>query len=134
MPACDDFFSLGAQKIIARMAREIVCEAFGISHAALHAGPRGDVQLALARQTAMYLAHVVGQLTLHEIADIFNRDRSTVSHACNNIEDRRDSPVFNLQVEFMEKRLRARINRFRRDVLSVKAERLTERKAARLSR
>lgn len=105
-------FSGYAQKIIARMAREIACEAFGVSHAELYGEARGDAHLALARQTAMYLAHVVGQLSLNELAGLFGRDRSTVSHACINIEDRRDSPIFDLQIGYMEKRLRQRINSF----------------------
>ena len=40
---------------------------------------------------------------------VFRRDRTTVSHACVNIEDRRDSPLFDLQLDYMEKRLRERI-------------------------
>ena len=91
------------------MAKEIVCEAYGIPHAALHGRNRGDMQMALARQTAMYLAHVVGQLTLSEVGAAFARERSTVSHACINIEDRRDSPIFDLQLDYMERRLRERI-------------------------
>ncbi len=128
----EDYFSAGAQKIIARMAREIVCEGYGIPHAELNFNPRGDAQVAMARQTAIYLAHVVGQLSTNELAGLFDRDRSTVSHACNNIEDRRDSPIFNLQIEFMEKRLRSRINTFRRDLAAARAGRPPERKAAQL--
>lgn len=117
MPFKHDAFSNYACKVIARMAKEIACEAYGVSHCALHGNQRGDSRLALARQTAMYLAHVVGQLTLNETATLFKRDRSTVSHACMNIEDRRDSPVFDLQIEYMEKRLRGRLDAYRRDRL-----------------
>ncbi len=104
-----DRFSRAACRIIARMSKEIVCEAYGISHAALQARDRGGAQLALSRQTAMYLAHVAGQLTLNEVAEHFARNRTTVSHACINIEDRRDSPIFDLQLNYMERKLRARI-------------------------
>lgn len=112
-----DRFSDLSCKLIARMSKEIVCEAYNIPHADLLAPARGGGHLALARQTAMYLAHVVGQLSLNEIAAIFRRDRSTVSHACINMEDRRDSPVFDLQLEYMEKRLRDRIRRAEADGL-----------------
>lgn len=98
--------------VIARMAKEIVCEAYGISHAALKGRKRGETHLAFARQVAMYLAHVAGQLTMKEIAQYFDRDRSTVSHGCINIEDRRDSPIFDLQLNYLEKRLRKRIQRY----------------------
>ena len=102
-------FSRTACRLIARMSKEVVCEAYRIPHAALLSKDRGGVHLALARQITMYLSHVVGQLTLNEIAEHFGRDRSTVSHACINIEDRRDSPIFDLQLEHMEMLLRARI-------------------------
>ncbi len=95
-------------KVIARMAREVVCEGFGIPHRDLIGRARcGD--LVRGRQTAMYLAHVVGQLTLSEVGLLFGRDRSTVSHGCIHIEDRRDSPLFDLQLDYMEKRLRIRL-------------------------
>ncbi len=100
------------RKIIVRLATEIVCEAHGVLHAELRADHRGDARLALCRQTAMYLAHVVGQLSLNELAILFERDRSTVSHACINIEDRRDSPAFDVQLNYLEKRLRKRICEF----------------------
>lgn len=96
-------------RLIARMAREVVCEGFCISHSELNGRARSG-QLGLARQTAMYLAHVVGQLTLSDVAVLFGRDRTTVSHGCINIEDRRDSPLFDLQLDYMEKRLRERIS------------------------
>ncbi|MEZ5893248.1 MAG: helix-turn-helix domain-containing protein [Parvularculaceae bacterium] len=104
-----DRFSKHAVRLTARMAKEIACEAFGIPHAELMAPDRGGVAHARARQAAMYLAHVVGQLTLHEVAEQFNRDRSTVSHACINIEDSRDSPILELQIDYMEQRLRDRL-------------------------
>lgn len=109
MPSQSDRFSRMACKVVARMAKEVVCEAFGVPHAELIARDRRDARVSSARQASMYLAHVVGQLTLNETAECFQRDRSTVSHACINVEDRRDSPVFDLQMEYMEKRLRERI-------------------------
>jgi chromosomal replication initiation ATPase DnaA len=102
-------FSRNGIRLTARMAKEVVCEAFGIPHAELMAPDRGGVAHAQARQIAMYLSHVVGQLTLNEVANEFGRERSTVSHACINIEDSRDSPILELQIDYMEQRLRARL-------------------------
>ncbi len=113
MPHNRDAFSERTCRVIARLAKEVVCEAYAISHADLLDGPRGNVELSQARQTAMYLAHIVGQLTLNEVAIAFKKGRTTVSHSCVNTEDRRDSPVFDLQLEIMEKKLRARINMLR---------------------
>lgn len=109
MPSESDRFSRTACKIIARMAKEVVCEAFGVPHTDLIVRDRREARLCAARQAAIYLAHVVGQLTLNEAAACFQRDRSTISHACINVEDRRDSPVFDLQMDYMETRLRERI-------------------------
>lgn len=116
-----DRYSPLACKIVARMAKEVVAEAFGLSHASLLASGRGDATESLGRQCAMYLAHVVGQLSLIDVAAAFGRERSTVSHACINIEDRRDGPVFDLQLEYMEKRLRDRIKRAQADGIFGKA-------------
>ncbi|WP_411816223.1 helix-turn-helix domain-containing protein [Hyphococcus sp. DH-69] len=102
-------FSQSANRLTARMAKEIVCEAYGFPHSALVSTMRGEALHARARQVAMYLAHVVGQLSLNEVAEHFSRDRSTVSHACVSIEDSRDSPIIDLQIEYMEKRFRQRL-------------------------
>lgn len=109
MPKKSDRCSERACKLTARMAKEIACEAYGVPHAELMRPARRGAMLAKARQTAMYLAHVVGQLSLSEVAQQFGRDRSTVSHACINVEDSRDSPVIELQLDYMERRLRERI-------------------------
>ncbi len=109
MPKKSDRAARREARLVARMSKEVVCEAYGLPHAALLAADRGGVVVARARQTAMYLSHVVGRLTLNEAAEEFGRDRSTVSHACINVEDSRDSPVIDLQLEFMEERLRERI-------------------------
>ncbi len=108
MPKKSGRFSQGADRLIARMCKEVVCEAYGIPHAELIAD-RGGASLARARQAAMYLAHVVGQLTLNEVSEQFHRERSTVSHACINIENSRDSPIIELQFDYMETRLRERM-------------------------
>ncbi|MFT2211381.1 helix-turn-helix domain-containing protein [Rhizobium giardinii] len=46
------------------------------------------------RQISMYVCHVVLQISLTDIGYAFRRDRTTVSHACHVVEDRRDDPAF----------------------------------------
>jgi hypothetical protein len=46
------------------------------------------------RQIAMYLSHVVLQISLTDIGIVFGRDRTTVGHACHVVEDRRDDTDF----------------------------------------
>lgn len=109
MPKKSDRAARRETRLLARMAKEVVCEAYGFPHAALLAPDRGGAPVARARQIAMYLAHVIGGLSLNEVAAEFSRDRSTVSHACINIEDGRDSPIIEVQLDYMEQRLRERI-------------------------
>lgn len=97
---------------IARDAMEVTSEAFGLPIYILTANSRSKAHIAAARQVAMYLSHVVGQLSMNEVSIAFERDRSTVSHACHIIEDRRDSPFFDRQIEFLENQMRARLNAY----------------------
>jgi hypothetical protein len=79
-----------------------VAEVFGVPRHALGRPSRGKAPIALARQAAMYLAHVSCRLSLTDVGQIFARDRTTVAHACAVIEDRRDDPVFDRALELME--------------------------------
>ncbi len=65
---------------------------FRLSIADLRATSRGEAQIAFARQVAMYVAHVWFALPLTEVGRRFDRDRTTVAHACRVVEDRRDDP------------------------------------------
>ncbi len=55
------------------------------------------------RQISMYVCHVVLQISLTDIGHSFGRDRTTVSHACNVVEDRRDDPAFDDFVASLER-------------------------------
>lgn len=63
-------------------------------------GPRDMVQ---ARQVAMYLSHVGLEMSLSRVASAFDRDRSTVSHACHKIEEMRDEAEFDAWLETLER-------------------------------
>ncbi len=75
-----------------RCLEAIVAHAFQTSLAQLHADTRCVAQIAFARQVAMYVAHVWLMLPLTEVGRRFDRDRTTVAHACRVVEDRRDDP------------------------------------------
>ena len=85
----------------ARLAETAVCGAMRLQIGALRAG-RGPRKIAFARQLAMYLTHVGFGLTLTEVGACFERDRTTVRHACALVEDRRDQPAFDLAVSALE--------------------------------
>jgi hypothetical protein len=73
--------------------RAIAAAAFSTPAGKLHSRRRGSAAVVLARQSAMYLAHVVFSLSYSEIGRIFNRERTTVRHACRCVEQRREDPA-----------------------------------------
>lgn len=79
-----------------------VGDVFGVPRDRLATPSRGKAPIALARQAAMYLAHVTCGLTLTDVGRVFARDRTTVAHACAVIEDRRDDPPFDRALELLE--------------------------------
>lgn len=89
---------------VRRIAVEsLIARVFDVPLSALRTTSRGRAKVALARQTAMYITHVVCGLSMTEVGRIFERDRTTVSHACALIEDRRDEPIFDQLLEMLER-------------------------------
>ncbi len=91
----------------ARLARTIVAYAFGVSETEMDAMTRRSAAAAFGRQVAMYLAHISFEMSLSRVASAFGRDRTTVSHACHLVEDRRDDDQFDLKLDRLESLLRA---------------------------
>ena len=52
-------------------------------------------QEVFARQLAAYLCQTVFDMSIPRVAELFSRDRSTIVHALNVVEESRDDPVFN---------------------------------------
>ena len=71
----------------------VVARAFHLPAADLLA-PTRRADIALARQVAIYVAHVGLAETLTAAGRRFGRDRSTAAHACRRVEARRDDPGF----------------------------------------
>jgi chromosomal replication initiation ATPase DnaA len=86
----------------ARLSADIVGYALGLSSADIMIDEKGRPELSFARQVAMYLCYTAFELSLARVAVAFERDRSTVSHACHRVEDRRDEPQFDQWVETLE--------------------------------
>lgn len=80
----------------------VVTRVFSIKLKDLSRNSRGRAEVALARQVAMYLAHVTCGLTFTQIGEMFGRDRTTVAHACAVVEDRRDDLQFDRVLQMME--------------------------------
>lgn len=86
----------------AQLAASLVAYALGIAFDSIMSGERGPPSVSLARQIAMYLTHAGLGMSLSRVAYAFERDRSTVSHACRLVEDRRDDPDFDVWLEQLE--------------------------------
>ena len=90
------------REIVAHIAPE-----FGVRPADVESGTRGSQQAAFARQVAMYLAHVGFGLGFATVGVCFQRDRTTVAHACRVVEDRRDDIWFDCRMAALELACRA---------------------------
>lgn len=89
-----------------RIVTALVAAAAGLNVDMLFSPGRCTAPISGARQLAMYLAHVGLGLPQTDVAQAFNRDRSTVAHACRRIEDMRDEAAFDHHVARMESCLR----------------------------
>ena len=83
-------------------AANLPAREFSLAVSALDCATRGAPDAALARQAAMYLAHVVFALSFAAVGRIFGRDRTTVAHACSVIENLRDDPRFDARMTALE--------------------------------
>lgn len=85
-----------------RIIDHAVAQVFAVTRVELSRQSRGPAHVALARQVAMYLAHVSCGLSFTQIGTLFDRDRTTVAHACAVVEDRRDERMFDAVLEILE--------------------------------
>lgn len=79
-----------------------VATAFAVPLSELRASTRRPSSIAFARQSAMYLAHVVFGLTLTDVGRAFGRDRTTAAYACGRVENLRDDPDLDAMLEALE--------------------------------
>jgi chromosomal replication initiation ATPase DnaA len=94
------------QQLQADLVRQMVALAFGVPARELAAATRRRAPTAFARQVAMYLTHVVYSMPLAHVGAAFGRDRTTASHACRLVEDRRDDPRLDRLLVSLEQGLR----------------------------
>ncbi|MEO0465426.1 MAG: helix-turn-helix domain-containing protein [Pseudomonadota bacterium] len=90
-----------------RLATSLTGFALGLASEDILVPGRGTPAISFARQVAMYLSHVALGMSLARVARAFDRDRSTVAHACHIVEDRRDDPDFDMWIEQLEDGLRS---------------------------
>jgi len=84
------------------LLEEATAAAFGVPAKELRRRSRRGAEVAFARQSAMYLAHVVLGLTYDEVGLLFGRHRTTAAHACRRVEDRRDDREIDIRLDMLE--------------------------------
>lgn len=86
-------------------AVNLVAISFRVSADDIWNGER-SAPVTRARQVAMYVAAVGFGMAQGRIAAVFDRDRSSVSHALTRVEDQRDDPVFDTVLLQLEQAVR----------------------------
>lgn len=89
----------------ARRVEIIVASAFALGAGAIRDARRGRATVAFARQVAIYLSHTRLGLSYTEAGAYFGRDRTTVAHACRTVEEKREDPVVDAAIDFLERAL-----------------------------
>ena len=102
-------FDGALEPLRAGMAQIVAAHAYGVALDEIRARSRGESRTALARQVAMYLAHVVFSMTITEVAHGFGRCRATVYHAIQHVEALRDDPELNRRLGWLEATLRGAV-------------------------
>jgi chromosomal replication initiation ATPase DnaA len=87
---------------VCRLMEAAIAAAFAVSVDELRSHSRRTQSVAFARQSAMYLAHVVLGLNYSATGLLFSRDRTTAAHACQVVEDRRDDPAIDRLLQQLE--------------------------------
>ena len=100
-PGDQDLISSAADRVGAAVAA-----AFMVPVREIHATTRRTASVALARQSAMYLAHVACGLNFSEAGRAFGRVRTTAARACRAIEDRREETRLDTALADLEHALR----------------------------
>ena len=94
---------LSERRIVCLVVRQLTAELLAA------AGNREEVRRARrraschVRQISMYVCHVALSLAYGDIAEAFGVDRTTVTHACHMVEDRRDDAGFDAFVSSVER-------------------------------
>lgn len=92
-----------ASRALCRIVRQVTAEMLALTRDRVQLRRDSRRNSCHVRQIAMYVCHVVLRLSLTDIGLAFGRDRTTVSHACHVVEDRRDDQTFDDFVSAVER-------------------------------
>jgi chromosomal replication initiation ATPase DnaA len=95
--------TLSANHVLCHSVNRVTEEMLGVVQEPVLRRGDGRRQRCQIRQISMYLCHVVLGLPQQEVATAFGYDRSTVSYACQVIEDRRDNKALDQFISVLER-------------------------------
>lgn len=87
-----------SKQLAARFVNQMIAAAYEISGERLLRRDRGVIKVNRPRQISMYLMNTALSLKFTEIAEFYDKDRTTVSHACRVIEEMRDNVEFDMRI------------------------------------
>ncbi len=94
--------AVGDAARICWLLESAIAAAFGVPVDELRAPSRRAADVAFARQSAMYLAHVTLGLSYSAVGKLFHRDRTTAAYSCKLVEDRRDDATIDMLLQMLE--------------------------------
>lgn len=90
------------ERLMVSFVTSLVAMTMDVPPREIEARRRTSAVAARARQTAIYLIHVVLGWPMWRAAAAFGRDRTTASHAVQLIEDLREDAAFDARLSSME--------------------------------
>lgn len=82
---------------------DVAAALFNVSGREMRQAGRTAQGVTRVRQIAMYVAHTIFRIKMGEVGRCFGRDRTTVLHACQVVEDLRDDDEFDHLVSVTER-------------------------------
>ena len=82
---------------------DVTAALFNVSSKEMRRTGRTASDVSRVRQIAMYVSHVVLGLSMADVGKGFQRERTTVLHACHLIEDMRDDRDFDQIIAMTER-------------------------------
>ncbi|MBE8220271.1 MAG: hypothetical protein HAW65_03070 [Alphaproteobacteria bacterium] len=87
---------------VVRLTLGLVSNIYNAEAAYILGASRGRKKLSTSRHVLHYLAHICFGVNYTALAAYTNRDRTSIAHACERVEDMRDNPQMDKALYFAE--------------------------------
>ena len=91
------------QEVAARFVAAVVGSALRVPPNEVRECHRGKAAVAFARQVAIYVSHTRLGFDYTTAGCAFGRDRTTAAHAVRTVEGRREDPVIDAILDYLER-------------------------------